>query len=332
MEKGQTLQAHLLDESAAGRIDDSLLSLLMDLVRPCCRISEEVNRAGLVDILGVTGDQNVHGEEVKKLDIYADNLLIEALRESGSVCGLCSEENEDPIAPSEKGHSSEFVIFFDPLDGSSNIDVNVSIGTIFSIYRRKSDSGPAVLEDYLRTGDEQVAAGYFLYGTSTMLVYTAGAGVHGFTLDPAKREFCLSHPDIRMPPRGKIVSCNDSNLAKWDDETQKYVVSSRQADGDRSAYNSRYVGSFVADFHRNLLKGGIFLYPGERQADGSPPKGKLRLMYEGNPMAFIIAAAGGRATDGSVDILSIAAGEIHQRTALIVGGSDDVADYMSLRN
>jgi len=200
MATGQTLQSHLIDASSDQGLDDELLTLLLDLVGPARQIAAEVNRAGLVDILGYTGERNVHGEEVKKLDMYANGVIVESLRESGTVCGMASEENEEVIEPSIKGHESSYLIFFDPLDGSSNIDVNISIGTIFSIYRRKSQrGGPALLEDYLRSGHEQVAAGYFLYGTSTMLIYTAGDGVHGFTLDPSTREFRLSHPRIRNP-------------------------------------------------------------------------------------------------------------------------------------
>jgi fructose-1,6-bisphosphatase I len=329
MGQGQTLQAHLLDESSKGTVDDGLLTLMLDLVRAACTISDEVNRAGLADILGVTGEKNVHGEEVKKLDMRANDLLIDTLRESGSVCGMASEENEGPIEPSEKGHSSRYLIFFDPLDGSSNIDVNVSIGTIFSIYRRKTASGPATLDDYLRSGREQVAAGYFIYGSSTMLVYTAGEGVNGFTLEPAKREFVMSYPNIRTPARGKIFSCNEGNTTKWCDGTQSYVASLKSSEGAGRPYSGRYVGSFVADFHRNLLKGGIFLYPAEDKGPGKPRKGKLRLMYEGNPMAMVVEQAGGSASDGERLIQDITPDGIHDRVALIIGSRDDVDEYLS---
>jgi len=331
MDKGQTLQAHLLDEVSEGRIGDDLLRVLTDLVRPAIQIAAEVNKAGLVNIIGLTGQTNVHGEEVKKLDVFADRLLIQEMRDSGSVCGMASEENEDYIPPSRQGEGSRHVLFFDPLDGSSNIDVNVSIGTIFAIYERKSKIGPATPEDFLRKGSEQVAAGYFLYGTSTMLVYTAGAGVHGFTLDPSSREFRVSHPNIRTPSRGKIVSCNEGNSAKWDEPTRDYVRSLHENGKPGRPYTSRYVGSFVADFHRNLLKGGIFLYPGEAQPAPAPPKGKLRLMYESNPMAMLVEQAGGAATDGEQPILSIQATEIHHRTPLVIGSKEDVEDYLSLR-
>lgn len=331
MGQGQTLQAHLLDEVSAGNIDDDLLAVLMDLVRPACEISDDVNRAGLAEILGVTGERNVHGEEVKKLDMHANDLLIAAMRESGSVCGMASEENEEPIAPSPKGEGAKYLLFFDPLDGSSNIDVNVSIGTIFSIYRRKSGVGPATMEDYLRKGSEQSAAGYFIYGSSTMLVYTAGNGVHGFTLDPGRREFILSHPNIKTAGRGKVYSCNEGNTSKWCDGTQRYVASLKTADGGEGRpYSGRYVGSFVADFHRNLLKGGIFLYPAQDQGPGKPRKGKLRLMYEGNPMAMVVQQAGGAASNGEIDICDVEPSDgIHHRVALIIGSKDDVQEYLA---
>jgi fructose-1,6-bisphosphatase I len=327
-EKGQSLQSHLLDEVAAKRIDEELAQLLLDLVRPANEISVEVNRAGLVEILGFAGQQNVHGEDVKKLDVFADGLLVASLRETGSACGMASEEQEDIIAPSKRGESASYLVFFDPLDGSSNIDVNVSIGTIFGVYRRKSAAGAAVKEDFLRKGVEQAAAGYFLYGTSTMLVYTTGHGVHAFTLDPAMREFRAGEFDIKTPARGKIYSCNEGNSSKWDEPTLRYVESVRTGGQGRKPYTSRYVGSFVADFHRNLLKGGIFLYPEEVQASG-PPKGKLRLMYEGNPMAMIVEQAGGLATDGARRILNIQCTDVHHRTVLVIGSKDDVEEYLS---
>jgi fructose-1,6-bisphosphatase I len=327
-EKGQSLQSHLLEEVAAKRIDEELAQLLLDLVRPANEISLEVNRAGLVEILGFAGQQNVHGEDVKKLDVFADGLLVASLRETGAACGMASEEQADMIAPSKLGESAKYLVFFDPLDGSSNIDVNVSIGTIFAIYRRKSAGGPPTKDDFLRKGSEQTAAGYFLYGTSTMLVYSAGHGVHAFTLDPAIREFRACQFDIKTPARGAIYSCNEGNSSKWDQPTRRYVESVRTGTSGHKPYTSRYVGSFVADFHRNLLKGGIFLYPGDVQASG-PPKGKLRLMYEGNPMAMIVEQAGGLATDGSQRILDIQSLDIHHRTPLVIGSKQDVEDYLS---
>jgi fructose-1,6-bisphosphatase I len=328
MKKGQSLESHLLEEAAAGRMDGELMDLLIDLVRPANEIASEVNRAGLVEILGYSGQINVHGEEVKKLDVFADGLIVASLRETGTVCGMASEEQEEIIAPSARGESASYLVYFDPLDGSSNIDVNVSIGTIFGIYRRKSASGPAGPHDFLRQGREQAAAGYFLYGTSTMLVYTAGHGVHAFTLDPQTREFRGCRFGVRTPARGSIYSCNEGNSSKWDEATRKYVESVRTGGKGRKPYTSRYVGSFVADFHRNLLKGGIFLYPGEVQPSG-PPKGKLRLMYEGNPMAMIVEQAGGLATDGCQPILDIACRDVHHRTPLVIGSKEDVEEYLS---
>ena len=328
MEKGQTLQTYLLDEVCDGSIDDPLCRLLMDLARPANEIAAEVSRAGLAEILGFAGQRNVHGEDVKKLDVYADDLIVEWLREAGSACGMASEEQEEIIAPSSRGESATHVVYFDPLDGSSNIDVNVSIGTIFGIYRRRSASGPACKDDFHRKGSEQVAAGYFLYGTSTMLVMTTGRGVHSFTLDPRLREFRCSQVDVKIPSRGAIYSCNEGNSSKWDDGTRRYVEAVRTGSASRKPYTSRYVGSFVADFHRNLLKGGIFLYPGEVQKAG-PPKGKLRLMYEGNPMAMVIEQACGAATDGKTRILDIECNDIHQRTPLVIGSREDVEEYLS---
>ena len=329
MEKGQTLQTHLLDELADGKIDERLFRLLIDLTRPANEIAAEVSRAGLADILGFAGQRNVHGEDVKKLDVYADGLIVDWLREAGSACGMASEEQEEIIAPSRRGESADHLVYFDPLDGSSNIDVNVSIGTIFGIYRRRSkSSGPAGKDDFLRKGGEQVAAGYFLYGTSTMLVLTTGRGVHAFTLDPRLREFRCSQADVEIPARGSIYSCNEGNSSKWEEETRRYVEAVRTGSPARKPYTSRYVGSFVADFHRNLLKGGIFLYPGEVQKAG-PPKGKLRLMYEGNPMAMVIEQAGGAATDGKRRILDVECSDIHQRTPLVIGSKDDVEEYLS---
>jgi fructose-1,6-bisphosphatase I len=329
MEKGQTFQTHLLDELADGKIDERLFRLLIDLTRPANEIAAEVSRAGLADILGFAGQRNVHGEDVKKLDVYADGLIVEWLREAGSACGMASEEQEEIIAPSRRGESAEHLVYFDPLDGSSNIDVNVSIGTIFGIYRRRSkSSGPAGKDDFLRKGGEQVAAGYFLYGTSTMLVLTTGRGVQAFTLDPRLREFRCSQTDVKIPARGSIYSCNEGNSSKWEEETRRYVEAVRRGSPTRKPYTSRYVGSFVADFHRNLLKGGIFLYPGEVQKAG-PPKGKLRLMYEGNPMAMVVEQAGGAATDGKRRILDVECSDIHQRTPLVIGSKDDVEEYLS---
>ncbi len=319
---------HLTELRGSGQLDRELADIILDLVSAAKIISCEVNHAGLIDIQGIAGVTNVHGEDVQKLDIYSNDLLVSILRQTGSACGIASEESEDMIAPSTAGHSSNYIIFFDPLDGSSNIDVNISIGTIFSVYRRVSQSGPAQLDDFLRKGSHQVAAGYFVYGSSTMLVLTTGKGVTGFTLDQTSGQFLRSHTEIRVPERGKIYSCNEGNAAKWDEGTKQYVQSLKTAQPDgRGSYSARYVGSLVADFHRNLLKGGIFLYPGDYSDASKPPKGKLRLMYEANPMSMIVEAAGGAATDGRTRILDIQAEDIHHRVPLIIGSAADVADY-----
>ena len=325
---GESLRGHLLGVGGNKQTEAGIARLLLELASTASAISVEINRAGLAGILGNAEGHNVHGETQQKLDMYANDLLIDNLRRSGCVCGIASEENEHIIAPSASGERSEFLLYFDPLDGSSNIDVNVSIGTIFAIYRRRTKSGPATLDDFLQTGRHQVAAGYFLYGTSTMLVFAAGDGVNGFTLEPSSSEFRLSHPNIRTPERGKIYSCNEGNFACWDDATRSYVSSLKDGCRKRS-YTSRYVGSFVADFHRNLLKGGIFLYPAD--AREVPPAGKLRLMYECNPMALLQEQAGGRAVDVEIDVLDIVPDGIHHRVPLVIGSRLDVEDYLAER-
>jgi len=288
-------------------------------------ISAEVNMAGLADILGVAGRTNVQGEEVMKLDVFADNTLIEILRRSGHVCIMASEEIDDPIDVPEPHYPGKYAIAFDPLDGSSNIDVNVSIGTIFSIHRRRDPHGtPGKIEDLLRPGGELAAAGYIIYGSSTMLVYTTGHGVHGFTLDPSVGEFLLSHEDIRIPATCGTYSTNEGNSTKWTPATQRYVehVKSPGSDALRGM-KSRYIGSLVADFHRNLMKGGVFLYP----ADASTGEGKLRLLYEAAPLAFVAKNAGGYASTGYQDILAIQPEGLHQRVPLIIGNRDAVEMY-----
>lgn len=323
-----TLYRHIIDEerkypSATGQLSD----LLADIALACKLISLEVNRAGLIDILGFTGDENVHGEQVKKLDEFAHNTLIRAMEVSGHLCAIASEESEDFIPVSEKYMGerpmSKYICHFDPLDGSSNIDANISIGTIFSIYHRISKSGPGTLEDCLQRGVEQVAAGYVIYGSSTILVYTTGQGVHGFTLDPSVGEFLLFYENIQMPKRAKTYSINEGNYSKWDKNLQKYVDDLKSDNKDKGwPYSARYVGSLVADFHRNLLYGGLFMYP----SDKKNTKGKLRLLYEANPLAFIVEQAGGRATDGKERILDIVPLDLHQRTPLFIGSEEDVLD------
>jgi fructose-1,6-bisphosphatase I len=330
---GGALRGNLVGVGGNKPVEPGLAAVILELASTAVSIAREVNRAGLVGILGRTDQQNVHGETVQKLDVYANDLLVDGLRESGVVCGIASEESEDVIAPSAAGEKAEYLVYFDPLDGSSNIDVNVSIGTIFAIYKRRTKAGTAAtLEDYLQPGRAQVAAGYFLYGTSTMLVYTSGEGVHGFTLEPSTGEFHLSHPDIRTPDRGKIYSCNEGNQSAWDEPTRSYVVSLKTPDtGPGRPYSSRYVGSFVADFHRNLMKGGVFLYPADAKRPGEVPKGKLRLMYECNPMAFLQEQAGGEAVDESSAVLDIVPTGVHHRVALVIGSRDDVHEYVEWR-
>jgi fructose-1,6-bisphosphatase I len=293
-------------------------------------VNREVNQAGLVDdILGAAGEENVQGEQQQKLDVYANDQFINTLIASGEVCGIASEENEHFIpVNTEVAKNAKYVICIDPLDGSSNIDVNVSIGTIFSIYRRISLSGPATIEDFRQPGTEQVAAGYIIYGSSTMLVYTTGKGVNGFTLDPSIGEFCLSHPNIKTPENGFIYSVNEGNYVHFPDGIKKYIKYAQELDKptDRP-FIARYIGSLVADFHRNLLKGGVYIYP----ATAKSPKGKLRLLYECNPLAFIVEQAGGFASNGKKRIVEIQPTELHQRSPLYIGSRNMVRmieDYL----
>ncbi len=292
-----------------------LSGLLRDIGLASKIISREVNKAGLADISGRAGTaDNASGEEVQKLDVLADNLLISCLKNSGECCGIASEEN-DTFVPIESSLNANYVVLFDPLDGSSNIDVNVSIGTIFAIYRRFSDEGPCQLEDFLQDGVEQVAAGYVLYGSSTMLVYTTGKGVNGFTLDPSIGEFCLSHANMRIPTDGNIYAINQSAYRHFEPCVQAFVDECMDCD-----CNFRYVGSMVADVHRTLIKGGIFMYPATTKA----PQGKLRLLYECNPLSFIIEQAGGQATNGQQRILELEATKLHQRTPIFMGSPNMV--------
>jgi len=299
-----------------------LSRLLSDIGTASKIINREVNKAGLVNIIGSTGKTNIQGEEVKKLDEYANDQLIAALSSGGECCVMGSEENDDIIEVPSDPEKSKYVVLFDPLDGSSNIDVNASIGTIFGIYRRVSaGTGAGTVEDCLQRGTEQVAAGYVIYGSSTILVYTTGNGVNGFTLDPSIGEFCLSHPDIRTPKDSNIYSLNEGNTAHFPDGVKRYLEYCKEENKEEGRpYSSRYIGTFVADFHRNLLKGGIFIYPPTSKA----PKGKLRLVYEVNPLAFIIEQAGGMATDGKYRVLTLKPEQLHQRTALYIGSENMV--------
>jgi len=324
-----TIARHIIEEqSKHPGATGELSKLLHDLSLAAKVISLEVNKAGLVDIIGFTGDNNVHGEQVKKLDILAHDMLIKAMDHGGHLCVMASEEEEDIIQIPKKFNIGKYVLLFDPLDGSSNIDANISIGTIFSIYRRISPDGtPGTMEDCLQPGINQVAAGYIVYGSSTMLVYTAGAGVHGFTLDPAFGEFLLSHSNIQTPKKSKIYSINEGNYLYWHPGLKKYIKYLQEEDTTTSRpYSSRYIGSMVADIHRNLLYGGIFMYP----ADSRNPNGKLRLQYECNPMAFIVEQAGGRATNGKKRIMEIKPEKLHQRIPIFIGSEEDVRWLKSL--
>lgn len=299
--------------------------LFNELILSAKIIHREVSKAGLVDVLGFTGDVNVQGEEVKKMDDFANRVLIHRLSRCGALCAMASEENADIIEIPEGLPTGDYFVVFDPLDGSSNIDVNVSIGTIFSIYRRKSPSDSQLLsDDILQKGAEQVAAGYILYGSSCMMVFTTGDGVNGFTLDPSVGEFLLSHPDMRIPDQGKIYSVNEGYYHYWDKPTLEVLAHFKAAGMTRKKpYSLRYIGSLVSDFHRNLIYGGIFMYPSDNR-DPSKPGGKLRLMCEASPMAFIIEQAGGMAIDGYNRILDIKPENLHQRVPLFVGSKKDV--------
>lgn len=295
-----------------------LAGLLRDIGLAAKRVNVEVNKAGLVDILGEEGTMNIQGEEVKKLDVLANNEFMGVLQHGISCAGIGSEELDDIVVfDDEVSNKSKYVCLFDPLDGSSNIDVNVSIGTIFSIFRRVSEIGkPATKEDFLQKGNLQVAAGYIIYGSSTMLVYATRRGVNGFTLDQSIGEFSMSNPDIKCPPVGKIYSVNHGNFFQYDEKIRNYINVCQNKNKDNGGpYTQRYIGSMVADVHRNLIKGGIFMYPGT----SDKPKGKLRLLYECNPFAFIVEKAGGKATNGVQRILDIQPTELHQRTPFFVG-------------
>ena len=328
IKKFLTLYRHIVEEErkypeATGQLSD----LLADIALACKLISLEVNRAGLIDILGFTGTENVHGEVVKKLDVFAHEMLTRAMEDGGHLCAIASEESESFIPIKEKfmGNKSmgKYICHFDPLDGSSNIDANISIGTIFSIYRRISDSGPGTLEDCLQKGVKQIAAGYVIYGSSTIMVYTTGQGVHGFTLDPSVGEFLLFYENIKIPKRSRTYSVNEGNYCKWTNGLRKYIDHLKAIDSNSGRpYSLRYVGSLVADFHRNLLYGGIFMYP----PDTKNPNGKLRLLYEANPLAFIVEQAGGRATDGKRRIMEIEPKDLHQKVPLFIGSEHDVLE------
>ena len=295
-----------------------LAGLLRDIGLAAKRVNVEVNKAGLVDILGDAGSINVQGEEVKKLDVFANNQFMGVLQHGISCAGIGSEELDDIVVfDDDVSNNSKYVCLFDPLDGSSNIDVNVSIGTIFSVFRRVSELGkPATQEDFLQLGRKQVAAGYIIYGSSTMFVYATRLGVNGFTLDQSIGEYTLSHPDIRCPENGKMYSVNHGNFFQYDEPVKKYITTCQKKDKTNGGpYTQRYIGSMVSDVHRNLIKGGIFMYPGTTDK----PNGKLRLLYECNPFAYIVEKAGGIATNGIIPILDVQPTELHQRTPFFIG-------------
>ena len=321
--KGMTLSQHLGYSGLYANDDgvhaqDELTGLLTTLALTAKRISHEVSGAALADILGFTGERNVQGEAVRKLDALAHDLLIDALRPSGHVCALASEEAEHPLFLTRHEPRGPYVVLFDPLDGSSNIDAGITIGTIFSIYRARGTE--ATMPDLLQTGSRQVAAGYALYGSSTSFVCTAGAGVHGYTLDSGTGEFRLTHENLRMPERGTIYSANEANYPRWSAGVQRYIDALKDPEGP-ATYSARYVGSLVADFHRTLLYGGLFLYPSDPR---DAPNGKLRLLYEAAPLARIAEAAGGRASTGDEDVLAVQATALHQRVPLFIGSAEDV--------
>lgn len=295
--------------------------LLHDLSLAAKLVWREVSKAGLVNILGTTGRMNVSGDVVKKLDEFADETIYKAMDHGGHLCVMASEENEDILQIPAEYRAGKYVLLYDPLDGSSNIDANITIGSIFSIYKRVTSEGQGTLEDCLQPGYKQVAAGYVIYGSSTMFVYSTGRGVHGFTLDPSVGEFLLSHENIRIPKKGKIYSLNEGNFCNWNDGMQRYIQYLKESDtATGRPYSLRYIGTMVGDSHRTLLYGGIFAYPGDRKN----PQGKLRLMYECNPMAFIIEQAGGRSSDGEQSILQVKPTSLHEHTPVILGSEEDV--------
>ncbi len=314
----QTLGEFIIENQNSFQYTTGELSRIINSIRLAAKVvNHKVSKAGLVDITGAVGEQNIQGEEQQKLDIFANDAFIKTLTNREIVCGIASEENDDfiTIAGSDKAHNSKYVVLIDPLDGSSNIDVNVSVGTIFSVYRRVTPQGtPVKLEDFLQPGREQVAAGYVIYGTSTMLVYTTGDGVNGFTLNPAIGTFYLSHPNMQYPKDGTVYSINEGNYIHFPVGVKKYIKYCQEEEGDRP-YTSRYIGSLVSDFHRNMIKGGIYIYPTSSKA----PNGKLRLLYECNPMAFLAEQAGGKASDGFTPIMDLKPTALHERVPFFCG-------------
>jgi len=320
-----TIERHILDQQRFfPRATGEFTYLLYDIALAAKIISREVSKAGLAEILGLAGEVNVQGEQVMKLDVFANETMIRMNDHTGRLCAMSSEENPDVIPIPERFPCGKYVLIFDPLDGSANIDVNVSVGTIFSIHRKVSDGRQGTLEDFLHIGYKQVEAGYILYGSSTMMVYTTGQRVHGFTLDPSVGEFLLSHPNIQIPSRGKYYSVNEGNYHYWSEGVRRYVDCLKASDeATGRPYSGRYIGTLVADFHRNLLAGGLFMYPADTR-DPEKPRGKLRLLYEAAPLAFIVEQAGGRASDGTQDIMHIQPESLHQRVPLFIGSREGV--------
>lgn len=322
-ERNTTLGEFIIEHQNSFQYSTGELSRIINSIRLAAKVvNYKVNKAGLVDIVGAVGEQNIQGEDQQKLDVFANETFIQTLTNREIVCGIASEENDDfiTVAGSDKGHNSKYVVLMDPLDGSSNIDVNVSVGSIFSVYRRITPIGtPVQLEDFLQPGINQVAAGYVIYGTSTMLVYTTGHGVNGFTLNPAIGTFYLSHPNMQFSEDGKIYSINEGNYIHFPQGVKNYLKYCQAEEGDRP-YTSRYIGSLVSDFHRNMIKGGIYIYPTSSKA----PNGKLRLLYECNPMAFLAEQAGGKASDGFNRIMELAPKELHQRVPFFCGSKNMV--------
>jgi fructose-1,6-bisphosphatase I len=323
--KKQTLGEFIIENQHAFKYSSGELSSLLNSIRLAAKVvNHEVNKAGLVDIIGAYGETNIQGEDQQKLDVYANDKFIQTLSRRNIVCGIASEEENRYISINsiDENHQNKYVVLIDPLDGSSNIDVNVSVGTIFSIYRRVTPIGsPVQLEDFLQKGSAQIAAGYVVYGTSTMIVYTTGDGVNGFTLNPAIGTFYLSHPNMKFPENGSIYSVNEGNYLDFPLGIKKYIKYCQEEEGDRP-YTSRYIGSLVSDFHRNMIKGGIYMYPkGSRN-----PNGKLRLLYECNPMAFIAEQANGKSSDGYVRTMDVKPSELHQRVPFICGSKKMVCE------
>jgi fructose-1,6-bisphosphatase I len=319
----QTLGEFIIENQESFQYSSGELSRLINSIRLAAKVvNHEVNKAGLVDITGAAGGENIQGEQQQKLDVYANETFIQTLINREIVCGIASEENDNyiTIQGQNEKHNNKYVVLMDPLDGSSNIDVNVSVGTIFSIYRRVTPEGqPVEMRDFLQPGNQQVAAGYIIYGTSTMLVYTTGCGVNGFTLNPAIGTYYLSHPNIRIPEDGSIYSINEGNYVHFPQGVKDYIKYC-QAEEEGRPYTSRYIGSLVSDFHRNMIKGGIYMYPKSSKANN----GKLRLLYECNPMAFIAEQAGGKASDGFTRIMDIQPTELHERAPFFCGSKNMV--------